>query len=101
MSIDYVREKLWAAVDCLVGAEPIRQRLADAAMSLVGLTADDLPTDELKQRYSAVMDALTKHPADYEGEGSIASSTRKLTDEEADKLGYEIYSMYIKVRGGI
>jgi hypothetical protein len=100
VSIDYVREKLWQALDVLVGAEPIQDRLAYAADALTRLKPSDIP-DEEREDFHAVMHALTKYPAEREGEGSIHASVRKLTDEEGAELARKILSIYIRVRGGI
>jgi hypothetical protein len=100
VSIDYVREKLWQAVDVLVGAAPIQDRLAGAADYLTRLKVAEIPDDE-RAEFAAVMGALTKHPAERDGEGSIHASVRKLTTEEGDALARKIFSIYTAIRGGI
>jgi hypothetical protein len=100
VSIDYVREKLWQALDVLVGAKPIQDRLAYAADALIRLKSSEIP-DEERAEFDAVMHALTKYPAETEGEGSIRASVRKLTNDEGAELARKILSIYIRIRGGI
>ncbi len=100
MSIEYVREKLWQAVDTLVGSGSIRQRLEDAAIYLIRLKPAEIPARE-RDRFVEVMDTLTGHPAEQPGEGSIRASVRKLPDEEASALSRKILSIYVSLRGGI
>ena len=96
MSISYVQEKLWQAVDTLVGGGTIQDRLAYAAEYLIRVKVDEIP-DSRRAEFGAVMDSLTKHPAKVVGEGSIRASVRKLTDEEGAGLARKILSIYIDV----
>jgi hypothetical protein len=103
MSTGHVRQRLWQAINCLVGDGPIQARLAFAVDNLVSLPPPELehlPT-ELRERFDAVKAHLTKHPAEKAGEGSILASARKMTSEEGVELAKEIVSIYVKLRGGI
>jgi ferric-dicitrate binding protein FerR (iron transport regulator) len=100
VSIHYTREKLGQALDMLVGAAPIQDRLTYAAEYLIRLKADDIPDTE-RGEFEAVMRAFSRHPAEKEGEGSIRASARKLTDQEGAAVARKILSIYIRIRGGI
>jgi hypothetical protein len=100
VSIEYVREKLWQAIDTLVGGGSIRERLEDAATYLIRLKPGEIPAHE-RDNFVEVMEALTAHPAETPGEGSIRASVRKLTDEEVSALGRKILSIYISLHGRI
>jgi hypothetical protein len=101
MAYDYAREKLWQAVDGLVGDGSIQDRLASAAMILTRLHRpdEDIPK-ELREEFKAVMHALTKETAQG-NEGNIVATTRKLSSEEGAKLAHRIFSLYVQLRGGI
>jgi hypothetical protein len=100
MSIGYVREKLWQALDVLVRAGSVQERLVYAADYLLRVKADEIPQPQ-RGEFEAVMHTLTKHPAEREGEGSIHASVRKLTDAEGSALAQKILSIYIDLRDGI
>jgi hypothetical protein len=95
---NYVMQKLWGAVDSLLSAASIQDRLYNAALQLSVLNADDFPEDECAE-FSAIRHALTEHPS--EGEGTILASTRKMTPEEGAALAHRIFSLYTRLRGGI
>jgi alpha-D-ribose 1-methylphosphonate 5-triphosphate synthase subunit PhnG len=93
----YVEEKLLQATDELIaGKGSIRDRLISAAGYLTHLKIAEIP-DKNRAEFAAVMDALTKHPAKREGEGSIRASVRKLHKEEPAALARKIMSLYVDV----
>jgi hypothetical protein len=93
----YARQKLWQAVDCLVGDGPLRLRLGYAYTTLLILNADnDLPA-ELRDRFTALMQALDAR-ADNEAHGPVTINTRA---PKAGRLAGEVLSLYIALRGGI
>jgi hypothetical protein len=98
VSISYVQEKLWQALDTLVGAGSLQERLAYAAEYLIRLKIDEIP-DRWRAEFRTVMDSLTRYPAEEEGDGSIRASVRKLTDEEGEAIARKIMSIYIDVLG--
>lgn len=102
MGSDYTREKLWQAVDGLVGDGTVQERLANAAIILSRLhrPEEDFPDEETREEFKAIMHALTKEPAEA-NEGTIVATTRKLSSEEGAKLSSRIFSLYVHVRGGI
>jgi ferric-dicitrate binding protein FerR (iron transport regulator) len=95
-----VREKLWQAIDTLVGDGSIHQRLEYAAEYLIRLRPAEIPARE-RDDFADVMKALAEHPAEIPGEGQIRASVRKLTGEEAGAIGRKILSIYISLHGGI
>jgi hypothetical protein len=105
-SMPYPREKLWQALDSLVGDGTIQQRLEAAAMSLTRLQERDFtglpdyPAEGLQEQFRKIMQALTNVAAGA-GEGTIAATTRQLTNEQGDKIAKEILSLYIAVRDGL
>ncbi len=98
MPIGYTKEKLHLAVDSLVRAGSIQDRLRSAAFPLTllqgGLAAPAFPNDqELQGRLDRVIDSLTSTPA-VGDEGTIAASTRAMTNEDAESLALEIFSLF-------
>ena len=98
MRVDYAREKLYQAIDCLVGAGSIQERLIWAANCLISLTSDDFPEEE-RQTFEDLWSELTRYPNDHAG--AITDSVNRLHEEEATKVARGIFSLYITIRGGI
>jgi hypothetical protein len=99
MAHDYGREKLYEAVNALVGSDAIQMRLTNAteALSPLALQPDpDLPA-ELRDRFDALWLALTELPLSDEHD----STPRPVTDEEGAKLAREILSLYTEAMGGL
>lgn len=98
MGLDYAREKYWQAIDTLVGASTVQERLTYAAEYLSRLRApDDISDPKLSQRHLAVMQKLTSVPLSNQNN----SVPRPLSDTEATDISREILSIYIGLRGGI
>ncbi|MDE0394257.1 MAG: hypothetical protein OYK82_05710 [Gammaproteobacteria bacterium] len=100
MSADYTQEKLWQAVDILVGRCTIQERLKNAAMYLIRLKGfkDDLafPGDlDAQTRLDHIIGRLTSVPTTG-NEGTIEASTRALSDDEGQELSREIFSLYCR-----
>ena len=96
MGMDYTQEKLWQAVNTLVGSGSIQTRLRYAAEYLIRVKGRDehaFPQAELQERFARVMERLTSTPA-VGDEGTIQASTRNLTDEDAEKVASEIFSLF-------
>lgn len=94
MSDDYVREKLGAALDALAVSEaPIQSRLADAAMAMVSLGADDFAGAEERALFGETWRALTAQEPTGE-EGAIAATTSRLDDEAAVALAGAIVRLH-------
>jgi hypothetical protein len=96
MSLDYIWEKLYVAVDTLAASSgSIQERLEGAYISaLVRLEPKDFQ-GELRSRFVALTAALTSGPAAPAGnQGTVAAATRALSDERAAELAHEIVSMF-------
>lgn len=101
MGLDYAREKFYIAIDTLATSpSPIQERLFYAAMSLIRLRPEDDLPKELRKEFQAIIHELSKEPA-IADEGTLAATTRKLSDDDAKKLAERILSIYIELRGGI
>ncbi len=88
----YAKQKLYQAVDALVGHESLQMRLTYAMDSLSGVQTRDLPPsmhDDFKQ----LRQALTREPLS-DTSGIIP---RKLTDDEASGWAELILGMYTKL----
>jgi hypothetical protein len=97
MANDYAREKLFGAVDALVGSSSIQLRLTYAAGDLIKLRATNAVPAQLKERFESVMSTLTEKPLSND-RGYVP---RLVTDEVGAKLAREIVSLYTDVMGGL
>jgi len=96
---DYARQKLWEALSALVGAGTIQERLMGAGMQLVVLQPRGLLSEHLEE-FRAIMHELTRCPA-VGNEGTLAATTRTLTDDQGRAIAIRILELYTGVRGGI
>jgi hypothetical protein len=101
MSSKNVREILWVAVYGLSTNEgTVQERLESAAVGLCSLPGEnDLPK-QYEEALSSIRHDLTQEPA-VGVEGRIKSTTRKMSDQEAQRVAKEILGLYITLRGGI
>ena len=87
MSLDYVAEKYANAVRTLAtGTDSIQERLRDAYLDTMGTTAhlEGVP-EEIVTKIRHLEENLTRVDA-QDGEGSVAATTRGLSDEEASEF---------------
>jgi hypothetical protein len=102
----YVRQKVWEALRCLVSTKPFRDRLTAAAGPLSQLKymhsklLDDLP-ENVRVKFDDVMQALTKHPPEWNGDSGAAASVRNLTPRQRTKIAQDILDIYVAVSGGL
>lgn len=87
----YPIEKLYLALDVLVGSGDIRTRLRDASMNLIMLEPHDFPPD-LQEEWTGIWRALTWRTDEFEG--ALEATTRTLSDEEATNLAKRIVGMF-------
>ncbi len=94
MSEDYVREKLYVAMDALaVSTSPLQERLANAGMSaLIRLEADDFVRPEDRELFARIMSALTS--SDGGSEGRIVASTQAMDDDAAIAVARDIADLH-------
>ena len=102
-SLDYVREKLTAAIPLLVSARPVQDRLFSAyTETLYLLQPDDLP-EHTREHFRALHEALTGVEwAEVEGEiavdhGTIRANTSTMSDEEAEGWAKTIVEIFIEI----
>jgi hypothetical protein len=102
MPYDYGKKKLYEAVHSLVGNGSIQERLTFAALPLVVLRTPltelsvALPA-ELHEKFNATVDKLTENPLS----GEAGYTPRHVTPEEGELLAQEIFSMFVRVMGGL
>jgi hypothetical protein len=92
----YARQKLWQAVDALIGKDPIEMRLSFTAHPLRQLQPEQIPPS-IAEELHAVLDELTRTPM-TDGEKYLP---RQVSREEAAKLSDRIFSMFVQVMGGL
>src|SRR5438045_507217 len=98
--MSYDQEKLYMAMLCLIRDGPLRERLADAAVSaLMRLKPEDFSNDEHLKAWQQIMDDLTWAPSAND-DGRIAATIRCMLDEDARKVAEAILSLYHNVLGG-
>jgi hypothetical protein len=88
MSLNYIAEKLFAAVESLaLDTRPLRARLHQAyleSVSKIRLFADQLP-DEERQLFDAIHDEMTRVQPQGD-EGSITASVQRMSEDDAARL---------------
>ncbi len=91
----YALTRLELAVQRLVGAEGIRERLLLAGMALELVQPRDFPK-ELREQYLRVRDALISAPTE-EGRRTLRATLEEITDARADILAKEILDLYLRM----
>ena len=94
--MNYTQEKLYQAMQALVGAGSVQERLASAAFYLVRLKLRHAFPDhvDLQGKFDGVMSRLTSVPA-VGAEGTIDSSTRALSDEDGAQIADDIFGLFL------
>ena len=99
MTFDHIRQNIREALDCLVGAGDLETRLQRAALPLITPSPNEilrLPED-VRGRFDAVLRALTAHPPEHSGEGTIGPSIRHMLPDQRVHIAREILSIYAAV----
>jgi hypothetical protein len=100
MSFDYVRDKLFEAVDILLlGDGDARSRLKFAAFYLIRLRGNDAPfaaDSDMRRRFDRVMARVTNTRA-IADEGTIEASIRRMDNDEIANVMREILAIYLEV----
>lgn len=100
MSHDYAVEKLYQAMLSLIGPGDIKARLESAAITLlIRQIETDLPSD-LGAELRSIHDALIKDPPEFDEDGRIPATIRKMTPDEASALSSRIFHLYVKALHG-
>jgi hypothetical protein len=94
---DYPREKLWQAIETLVGDGSVQDRLTSAADFLLRLMPDKHLPSEHRDEFEQIKAALTTTPLS----SATGPTPRPITGEEGTKLARRILSLYTDLIGGI
>ena len=87
--------KLEHAIEELVGAGGVKERLELATMTLVPIFPDDFPAGHLRDEYADIRQALTwLPPEEGRGQGLAESTLEAMTEEEAGTLAKSLFSLY-------
>jgi hypothetical protein len=93
MSREYATEKFYRASLSLVGPSDIKKRLESAALAVIAVQPDDIPS-EFRELFEEIKRAFTQRDAEVEGEGQIHASIRHMSETEADELAERIFHLY-------
>jgi hypothetical protein len=93
----YAREKLWQAIETLVGHGAVQDRLTSAAEFLLRLQPDKQLPREHRDEFEQIKAALTTIPLS----SASGPTPRPITDEEGTKLAHRVLSLYTDLIGGI
>ena len=87
--------KLEQAIEELVGAGDVKERLESATITLAPIFPDDFPAGHLRDEYADIRQALTwLPPEEGSGQGSPESDLEAMTEEEAGTLAKSLFSLY-------
>ena len=82
--------KLEQAIEELVGAGDVKERLESATITLVLILRDDFPAGHLRDEYADIRQAWTWPPLEEgSGQGLAESALEAMTGEEAGTRGEE------------
>jgi len=91
----YAFAKLERAIEELVGAGEVKDRLDAAARASFMIFAEDFPPD-LQDEYRAIHEALTWLPGeDHPPKGTAETTLESMTEDEAAALSKRLLSFYI------
>jgi hypothetical protein len=87
--------KLEQAIEELVGAGDVKERLEAATMKLSPIFPEDFPAGHLRDEYADIRQALTwLPPEEGSGQGLAESNLEAMTEEEAETLAKSLFSLY-------
>jgi hypothetical protein len=87
--------KLEQAIEELVGAGDVKERLEAATMKLSPLFPEDFPAGHLRDEYADIRQALTwLPPEERSGQGLAESTLEAMTEDEAATLSKSLFSLY-------
>ena len=83
------------AIEELVGAGGVKERLEAATITLAPIFPDDFPAGHLRDEYADIRQALTwLPPVEGSGQGVLSSNLEAMTEEEAGSLAKSLFSLY-------
>ena len=87
--------KLEQAIEELVGAGDVKERLEAATMKLSPIFPQDFPAGHLRDEYADIRQALTWLPSEEgSGQGLAESNLEAMREEEAGMLAKSLFSLY-------
>ena len=91
----YAFSRLEQAIEELVGARGVKERLEAATITLAPIFPDDFPAGHLRDEYADIRQALTwLPPEEGSGQGLPESTLEAMTEEEAGSLAKSHFSLY-------
>jgi hypothetical protein len=88
-------DKLEQAIEELVGAGDVKERLEAATMKLSPIFPEDFPAGHLRDEYADIRQALTwLPPVEGSGQGLAESTLEAMTEQEAGMLAKSLFSLY-------
>ena len=91
----YAFSRLEQAIEELVGARGVKERLEAATITLAPIFPDDFPAGHLRDEYADIRRALTwLPPEEGSGQGLLSSNLEAMTEEEAGSLAKSLFSLY-------
>lgn len=85
--VDNARERLSVALETLVGAGPIKERLRLSAVTLVALQTEDFPHGEARVRYTTIR-------ADLTTAGTVDATIDAMSVEQAEDITGRIVGLF-------
>jgi hypothetical protein len=87
-------DKFQGATLSLVRSGSIKDRLAEAYRNhLADISEDELPR-EIREEFHNVILSLTREPPMLRGEDAVRATTRKMSNDEADRLAGTVVRMF-------
>jgi hypothetical protein len=88
--------KLEQAIEELVGAGDVKERLKAATITLAPIFPDDFPAGHLRDEYADIHQALSWLPPEERSSrrGLAESTLEAMTEEEAGTLAKSLFSLY-------
>ena len=91
----YAFGRLEQAIEELVGAGDVKERLEVATMTLAPIFPDDFPAGHLRDEYADIRQALSWLPPEEESAQGLPENTLDaMTQEEAGNLAESLFSLY-------
>jgi len=93
-------EKFQEATLSLARSGPIKDRLAEAYRNyLADVTEEELPR-EIREEFRAVSRSLTRERPTLRGEDAVRATTRKMSNDEADRLACTVVRLFAALPRG-
>lgn len=90
----YHREKFGNAVGSLTSLGTIRERVYHALLAIQTVNSSELIDKELGRKLAAVLDEVSAHDEEFEGEGRWQASLRKLGEEDVARISHAILDIH-------